>query len=108
MKIVLLMLMTFFASVAWGQTAAAVLSNQPQVFRMTEHPMHADAMPMACEHPLVGGGPDTYTIAHGERPLWEFGPFSAPERPLGDIARENRRQKQSARKAELTLEKQGS
>jgi hypothetical protein len=47
-------------------------------------------------------------VAHGERPLWEFGPVSEPERPLGDVAREVRKEKQVARKAEITLEKQGS
>lgn len=108
MKTVLLILMIVFASVAWGQTSAAVLSSQPQVIRMTEHPMHAEATPMAREQSLFGGGPDTYTFAHGERPLWEFGPVSAPERPLGDVARDCRKQKQSVRKAEITLEKQGS
>lgn len=108
MKTILLILMILFASVAWSQTSAAVLSNQPQVIRMTEHPMHAEATPMACEHPLVGGGPGTYTVAQGERPLWEFGPVSEPERPLGDVARDYRKGRQAAKKAEITLEKQGS
>lgn len=60
---------------------------------------------MAREHSLVGGG--TYSYAQGERPLWEFGPVSEP-RPLGDIARELRKEKQSAKKAEIVFEKQGS
>lgn len=68
--------------------------------------MHAEMMPMASEHPLVGGG--AYTVAHGERPLWEFGPVSGPERPLGDVARDLRKEKQTSRKAEIILEKQGS
>jgi hypothetical protein len=72
------------------------------------NPMHAETRPLATEHPLVGGGPSTYTIAQGERPLWEFGPISEPTRPLGDIAREYRKEKQSAKKAEVVLEKQGS
>ena len=70
--------------------------------------MHAQSTPLAVEHPLVGGGPNTYTYARGERPLWEFGPFSAPERPLGDVARDCRKEKQAAKKAEIVLEKQGS
>ena len=108
MKTILLILMILFAGVAWSQTSAGALSSQPQVLRMTEHPMHAEAIPMAREQSLLGGGPDTYTVAHGERPLWEFGPVSAPERPLGDIARDVRKEKRSAKKAEVTFEKQGS
>ena len=51
---------------------------------MTDHPMHAETMAMAAEHSLVGGGP-TYTVAQGERPLWEFGPVSEPARPLATL-----------------------
>jgi hypothetical protein len=108
MRITLLLLMILLASAAFGQTSAAVLSSQPQIFRMTDHPMHAETAPLASEHSLVGGGPDTYTYAHGERPLWEFGPVSDPPRPLGDIAREYRKEKQAAKKAGTVLDKQGS
>ena len=107
MKTTLLVGMLLGASAAFGQSAA-VLSNVPQVLRMAEHPMHAEVTQMACERPLVGGGPNTYTVAQGERPLWEFGPVSHPERPLGDVARDLRKEKQSAKKAEIVLEKQGS
>jgi hypothetical protein len=108
MKTTLLFLIILCTAAAFGQTTAAVLSNQPQVFHMVEHPMHAEPMAMATEHPIVGLGPSTYTVAQGERPLWEFGPVSDPPRPLGDIAREYRKEKQSAKKAEFILEKQGS
>lgn len=67
--------------------------------------MTAEQHSLATEHSLVGGG--TYAYAQGERPLWEFGPFSQPV-PLGDVAREVRKQKLTAKKAELVLEKQGS
>ncbi len=107
MKTTLLMLTILAASVAFGQSAGS-LSSVPQVIHMTEHPMHAEVTAMASERPLVGGGPDTYTVAQGERPLWEFGPFSDPERPLGDVARDLRKEKQTAKKAEIILEKQGS
>lgn len=105
MKTTLLVLLILAGTAAFGQSAG-VLSNVPQVISMPEHPMHADVTPMASEHFLVGGG--TYTVAHGERPLWEFGPVSEPARPLGDVARDVRKEKESARKAEITLEKQGS
>lgn len=62
---------------------------------------------MADEHPLVGGGPNTYTYAQGERPLWEFGPLTPPT-PLGDVARAYRKEKLAAKKAQIVFEKQGS
>ena len=107
MKITLLLLVVMCTATAFGQTAA-VLSSQPQIFHMVEHPMHAEPTAMATERPIVGLGPSAYTVAQGERPLWEFGPVSDPPRPLGDIAREYRKEKQSAKKAEFVLEKQGS
>jgi hypothetical protein len=105
MKMTLLILMFFCAVAAFGQAGSA--NNQPMVMELPEHPQHASLTPMACERPLVGGAPDTYTYAQGERPLWEFGPVSQPV-PLGDIARAYRREKVAAKKAEFVLEKQGS
>lgn len=104
MKNILLVLLLFCAASAFGQAA---LSNQPMVLEFSQHPQHASVTPMADEHPLVGGAPNTYTFAHGERPLWEFGPVSEPV-PLGDVARAYRKQKMTAKKAEFVLEKQGS
>lgn len=62
---------------------------------------------MASESSIIGGSPNTYTYAQGERPLWEFGPVTQPT-PLGDVARAYRKEKVTARKAEIVLEKQGS
>jgi hypothetical protein len=107
MKATFLVLIVVSAAMAFGQTAS-VASNQPQVFRVADHPMHAENTPLASERSLIGGGPNTYTYAQGERPLWEFGPFSDPARPLGDVARDYRKEKQTAKKAEIILEKQGS
>ncbi len=98
----------FCTTAAFGQIGAAVLSNQPQIIESTSHPLHADRTPLATEHPLVGGGPETYTSAHGERPLWEFGSPSPEPPPLGDVARAYRKEKVAAKKAEFVLEKQGS
>jgi hypothetical protein len=110
MKITMIVLSILFAGLwtgsAFGQTGVSVLSNQPQVIESPSHPLHAETHAMATETPLVGGG--GYTYAQGERPLWEFGPVSEPPTPLGDVARAYRKEKQSARKAEIVLEKQGS
>ena len=103
----LILLSLLSTASAFAQTAA-LLPSQPQILHMTDHPMHAEIMALATEHSLVGGGPSTYSWAQGERPVWEFGPVSDAPRPLGDIAREYRKEKQTSRKAEVVLEKQGS
>lgn len=100
----MLILILFCAASAFAQ---AGISSQPTVAQFSEHPEHASFTPMATERPIVGGAPDTYSYAHGERPLWEFGPVSEPV-PLGDVAREYRKEKMAAKKAEIVLEKQGS
>jgi hypothetical protein len=108
MKIAFFVLFLLCAAAAFGQTGAGVLSNQPQIVSFPDHPLHADHSSLACEHPLVGGGEGTYTYAHGELPLWEFGSPNPGPAPLGDVARAYRKQKIAARKAETVLEKQGS
>jgi hypothetical protein len=106
MKTAFVVLVILCSAAAFGQSA---LSNEPQVIRIPDHPLHADVRAMASEHPLVGGGPSTYTYAQGERPLWEFGPVSDfRPTPLGDVARAFRKEKQAAKKAEIVFEKQGS
>lgn len=105
MKITLFVFFILCAAAAFGQTGVSVLSNQPQVIESPSHPLHAETHAMAAETPLVGGG--DYSYAQGERPLWEFGPVSEPT-PLGDVARAFRKEKQTAKKAEIILEKQGS
>jgi hypothetical protein len=103
----LLIAFLFLCSVAAFSQTAASLSNQVTPVVIVDHPQHASYNRMACESPLVGGGPDTYSYAQGERPLWEFGPVSVPV-PLGDVARAYRKDKQTAKKAGIVLEKQGS
>ena len=106
MKTSVLVLLILCVAAAFGQTAS-VLSNQPVIIALPDHPLHADQHALASEHSLVGGGPETYTWAQGERPLWEFGPVS--EQPsLGDIARAYRKEKVTAKKAEKVFEKQGT
>lgn len=105
MKTTLLVLFLLCTAAAFGQTAAAV-SAQAQPMIMYEHPEHATLHDLATERPLVGAGPNAYTYAQGERPLWEFGPVSDPV-PLGDIARAVRKEKLTARRAAIVFEKQG-
>jgi len=104
MRTTLLILIIFGAAAAFAQSG---ISSQPVVVQFTEHPEHASITPMATERPLVGGAVDNYSYAKGERPLWEFGPVSEPV-PLGDVRRAYKKEKMTAKKAEIVLEKQGS
>jgi len=106
MKTTLVVLFILCSALAFGQIGGSANAN-PQMLQMTGNPRHAEQHDMATESPLVGGRADSYTYAQGERPLWEFGPVSEPV-PLGDVAREYRKQKMNAKKAEFVFEKQGS
>ena len=106
MKTTLVALFLFCSAAAFSQIGGAIPA-QAQPFQMSEHPEHATMHSLAAEQPLVGGGPNAYTYAQGERPLWEFGPVSEPV-PLGDIARALRKGRLAAKKAEIVFEKQGS
>ena len=107
MKITLIVFCVLCAATAVGQSGAGSLSSQPYTVQFAEHPQHASPHTMATEQPIVGGGTETYVSAHGERPLWEFGPVTE-EPSLGDVARAYRKQKLTGKKAEIVFEKQGS
>lgn len=104
MKTTLLIITILCSAAAFGQSA---ISNNPQPMQIMGHPEHASQGAMATEHSLVGGGSSTYSYAQGERPLWEFGEIKE-QTPLGDVARSLRKEKLSAKKAEIIFEKQGS
>jgi hypothetical protein len=104
MKPLFVLAIILCSAAAFGQAA---LSNQVVPIQIADHPQHASLTPMACERPLVGGAPDAYVYAQGERPLWEFGPVSEPV-SLGEVARAVRKEKLTAKKAEIVFEKQGS
>ena len=53
-------------------SAQAAISATAQPLSFPDHPQHAEPHDLATERPIVGGGPNTYTYAQGERPLWEF------------------------------------
>lgn len=106
MKTTLLVMTILCSAAAFGQAAGAV-SNEAHPIQIMGHPQHASQGTMGTERSLVGGGPSTYTYAQGERPLWEFGEVTQ-ETPLGDVARSVRKEKLTAKKAEIIFEKQGS
>jgi hypothetical protein len=84
---------------ATAQNIVASLANsQPQMLVLADNPQHASQAPMAVEHDLLEHGGST--SAQGERPLWEVMP-EVPRIPLGDIAREFKKEHEAARKAAL-------
>lgn len=96
MKTALFAILFACATAAVGQTAS-VLSNQPQVFVIPDHPGHAQRAPMAQEQNLWGNE-SPYTFAKGELPLSDFARASAAV-PLGDVARMYREEHVTAKKA---------
>jgi hypothetical protein len=106
MKTIFAVLFILCAASAFGQVAGSI-SSQPIVLTLPEHVEHAAPHDMGTETSLLGGTGQSVTVAQGERPLWEFGPVKQ-EVPLGDVARAYRKQKLTAKKAEIILEKQGS
>jgi hypothetical protein len=87
--------------------ASAQISANVTPMQIPDHPLHAEPHDLAIERPIVGQGPNTYTYAQGERPLWEF-PNPEQVAPLGDIARAYRQKKLAVKKATTVFEKEGS
>ena len=98
MKTILFAIFLACATAALGQ-ATAVLSNQPQMLVIADHPEHAQHAPMAQEQNLWGNE-SPYTYAKGELPLSEFARASAAV-PLGDVARSYRKEHASATNATI-------
>ena len=97
MKAAALPCFLFLTSLTWGQSIApSVVNGAPQPLQQFSHAEHASIAPMREQHNLLGS--NTYTSAKGERPLWEFGPQTAPV-SLGDVARTLRKEHENAKKA---------
>ena len=100
MKKVLLVLCLLLTSAAFGQVFGSYISSEPQVYHAPEHPAHASYAPLAEEHGIVGGG--NASFAHGDRPPSDFPQMAAT--PLGDTARELKKQHARVRKARVVWE----
>src|ERR1700685_4171654 len=84
------------AGSALGQNAP-VLPNTPQPLQMSDHAAHADEHSMRSETSLFGNN-SHYAYAQGEVPLAELG-SPIYHTPLGDIARDFRKEHSVAPKA---------
>jgi hypothetical protein len=89
MKTLLLLVCILAATAAFGQAASAISSEVSPMY-IPDHPQHASQHEMTPEQSILGT--NSNPSAHGERPLWEFA-TTRVERPLGDIARELRKQR---------------
>jgi hypothetical protein len=83
--------------------SAAVLSNNPAMIVIPDHPQRASQHDMAQYDNLRGS--DAYTYVQGEQPLWEYA-SDKHETPLGDVARAYRKDHMIDRKATIVMEKQ--
>ena len=92
---------SFGQNVVGGSAAQSTISSQPQPIQMVSHPEHATLQPLAAEQNLLGNS--TYSYARGERPLWEVAPVKIVA-PLGDTARNLRKEHAVAKKATKVFE----
>ena len=93
---------TFVILCATSAFSQNVVTSDVQPLRMNDHPQHASQHAMAQESSLFGGS--TYSYAKGEVPLAELGSPIAYV-PLGDLAREARKEHANDRKAVRVFEK---
>jgi hypothetical protein len=96
---IVLVIWVFYAAAAVGQTMGAVLSGQPQMLVIPDHPQHASQTGMGQEQCILERSQSVF--AQGERPLWELMP---PESfvSIADVARAYREEHAKAKKAVIS------
>jgi hypothetical protein len=87
-----------------GALGQAGLGGAPlaSTYNVPDHPMHASPTSLATAQSLFQGS-GLVTIAQGELPLWEVAP-KHKEIPLGDAARQERKEHETAKKARVVWE----
>lgn len=106
MKTTIAVMFLFCATAAFSQsygTVGAVLQNEPMIFELPSHTMHASVQALAT--PQYLNGISGSTSAQGVKPLWEF-PVREETVSLGDIARQLRQQHLLAKKADKVFSDQ--
>ena len=104
MKTLLFALCFLGATAAFGQAVGGVLSAEPMILQLPNHPSQAVQHSMADERNLLGT--TNNSSAQGELPLWEVMPLSRTV-PLGDVARAYRKEHAAIKKADKVWSKQG-
>jgi len=95
-----LFLLSTTVACAQGVSNTAPITS---TFQVVTHPERATPQPMAQEQSLLDGPGAGYTMAQGERPLWEFA-SAKQEVPLGDVARRLRKEHEAAKKATFIIQ----
>jgi len=98
-KILLVLALILSAAAAFGQYGGGNNANGPQYWP-SSHPAHASYAPIAQEQSLIASS--GYTSAQGERPASDFP--QPPQKPLGDIARELKKEHAQVKKARIVWE----
>lgn len=86
---------------AQSGSGAVVLNSEPQPITVSSHPRSASTQSLASTQNLLGSA--GYASARGERPLWEV-VTPRVEVPLGDIARNLKKEKAEVKKAAVVHE----
>ncbi|MGA2004186.1 MAG: hypothetical protein ABSG70_12430 [Terriglobales bacterium] len=100
MKNILLVLLLFSTSAAFGQYIGNHVDSQVQVYHIPDHPAHASYSQIGDGSGIVGGG--GMFFARGDRPASDFPQATAV--PLGDSARELKKQHAQVKKARVIWE----
>jgi len=100
MKHILLVLGLFLGTAAFAQYQGGYINSEPHFFEPPSHPAHASYSPIAEGQSLIGN--TSYLSAQGERPVSDFP--QPPQKPLGDIARELKTQRDHVKKARIVWE----
>jgi hypothetical protein len=100
MKTAVFVFFLFVASAAFAQLGS-LGGPIDEPLQTADHTRHAEQHDMARPQNILEHS--EYAYERGERPLWEFGAGPAP-RPLGDVAREFRKQRALLRKADIIWE----
>jgi hypothetical protein len=100
MKLLLsLVAMWVFCGAAFAQVGGSPANGQAQMLTIAENRVHASQTGMAEPQDLLERSGNT--AAQGERPLWEFMPPKPAGPPLGDVARELKKEHEAAKKATI-------
>jgi hypothetical protein len=99
-KILLMIVCLLLTSAAFGQYGASHFDSQPQVYHAPDHPLHAFYTALGQGQGIVGGG--SVNFAQGDRPVSDFP--QAAVLPLGDAARELKKQHAQVKKARFVWE----
>jgi len=95
-SMLLVVICVFCAASAVGQAMGPVLTSNPQMLVIPDHPQHASQTGMAQEQCLLERSQSV--SGHGERPLWEVMP-PEPFVSIADVARAYREEHALAKKA---------